>query len=177
MATPLRQSIVVLLGPVRTRWPEPLGTALELGDLELVCVSSIHEAAVTMAGSGMRVRALVIDPGTLSASDVSMIRILRKRAATPMMMLPVTASASPSVRHAEELGIVAWAEAVRVFAGVNAEELSGEAGSRSETDNSQALPIETLIENSVTSAIEPRYDEQQPILTEEEMKALLGTLE
>ncbi|MGN6368244.1 MAG: hypothetical protein ACTHN5_08300, partial [Phycisphaerae bacterium] len=102
------QRVVVLLGPLRLRWPEPLATALELGELHLESAASLHEAAALLATHRSLRRALLIDPALLTATDIPLLRILKSRLPTPMLFLPLTNAASPAVRHASDLGVHPW---------------------------------------------------------------------
>ena len=102
------QGVVVLLGPARLRWPEPLATALELGDLHLEPVTSLHAAAAVLVADRPLIRALLLDPALLSASDIPLLRIIKSRLTLPVLLLPVTNAASPAIRHATELGALYW---------------------------------------------------------------------
>ena len=174
------QGVVVLLGPARPRWPEPLATALELGDLHLEPVHSLHAAAALLATYRPLIRALLLDPAFLSTADIPLLKILKVRLNLPTLLLPLTNAASPAIRHAAELGALSWQNAETLLAppaGLSALLAPTTAAPPPPDNPTPAALTVSASQIPVTSAIEPRYDEQQPLLTDEELRALLGTAE
>ncbi|HUO08805.1 MAG TPA: hypothetical protein VM008_10930 [Phycisphaerae bacterium] len=175
MSTPAPQGVVLLLGPAHSRYPEPLATAIELGDFEFHRAASVHEAAAALSALRSHNPILILDPAILTRADVDMLQVIKRHLATPMVFLPMTPAASPAVRQAVNLALN-W-DAANKFFTEDRNNAAAHPQPDSRTDNIEAASAETLLENSITSAINPRYDEQQPVLTEEEMRALLGTLD
>ena len=175
MSTPAPQGVALLLGPAHSRYPEPLATAIELGDVAFHRVVSVHEAAALLSTLHTHRPFLILDPAFLNRADIAMLQVIKHHLATPMIFLPLTAAASPAAREIAELALN-WDAASKLFTearnnGAACPPLNATA------DNVASASAEMLLENSVTSAINPRYDEQQPVLTDEELRALLGTLE
>jgi hypothetical protein len=175
MSIPAPQGVALLLGPALSRYPEPLATAIELGDLGFHRVISVHEAAAVLSTLHAHRPILILDPAFLNRADIDMLQVIKRHLATPMLFLPFTAAASPAARQAAELALN-WDAANKLFT-----EARNNAAAHphldTTPDNIEPATAETLHENSITSAINPRYDEHQPVLTDEELRALLGTLD
>jgi hypothetical protein len=184
MIRPPAQGAFILLGPDRGRWPEPLGTSVEMGECIIEPTLHLHDMAAGLAmHRRIPIRAVLLDPTVLTACDLHFLATLMRHVSIPVITLPVTAEASPAIRHAAGLGILTWEEASSFFTGVTHEEspaasVAGDSET-AETDNSNLVSIETSGENPVTSEVEARYDDfgTQPLLTDQEVRALLGTPE
>jgi len=180
MIRPPAQGAFILLGPDRGRWPEPLGTSVDLGECVIESTLHLHDVAARLAmPRRFPIRAVLLDPTVLTARDLQLLATIRRHISLPVIMLPVTADASPAIRHAISLGIAEWEEALPFFAGITHEPPASGASETPETDNSILVSTETTAENSVTSEVEARYDDfgTQALLTDQEMRALLGTPE
>jgi len=183
MIRPPAQGAFVLLGPDRGRWPEPLGTSVDLGECEIEATLHLHDVAARLSmPRRFPIRAVLLDPTVLTVCDLQLVATIRRYVSIPMVMLPVTADASPAIRHAAGLGIMAWEEASAFLAGIAHHEppasVADDTAER-ETDNKNLVSTETTAENPVTSEVEARYDDfgTQPLLTDQEVRALLGTPE
>src|ERR1039458_2860162 len=92
------RNIFVLLGPMRERWPEPLGGLVADSWIHIEATRSVHEVAARLCGGDSRggeVRGLLIDPAVLTRQDVAAIKLMSRYVRLPVMMLPMTQAASP----------------------------------------------------------------------------------
>src|SRR4051794_5365246 len=100
MPTPFpQQGILLLLGPPRTRWPEPLATLLHTEKLAIQPINSMHEAAEHVAGGNRNVRGLLMDPRVLMLRDLEAVRPLTRYVQMPIVLLPLDQGASPRARE------------------------------------------------------------------------------
>jgi hypothetical protein len=201
-------AVFVVLGPGRALWPEPLQGLVERGQIRMEAAGSVHEAAGRVAG-GAEVRGVLIDPAVLTKRDVAALGVMGRFVASrqiSMVMLPLTADASPRAR--DLAGAMRWEEGAGVLEALAMrgaaagrveeamtdkqvqeayEDIGGTPMPRAMADNGLngsgtmdedigGTPMPRAGENSVTGDVAARYDDfgNQPLVSEEEMQALLG---
>lgn len=181
-------AIVLSLSGAQTL-PAPLDAWVRQGLLRVVHVSTIHAAAAAVKTED-RAAIVLVNPNEISSTTAATMPALVKRSPVPVVLLP----AGETPRNSAKLracGAISWQEAGPVLAAIlvdtsaiqNVSETAAEAASDTSltitTDNSELANAAVPDENAVTSLIAARYDEldHRPVLSEEEMQALLGMAE
>lgn len=144
--------LLVVFGPPSERWPVPLPAMLGEGRLALTALPTIYAAAAAVVASSAPVAGIVVNLGSLTRGMVEALGRLHAATGLPVILPPETMSLGFST---------AW-EAV------SWEELA--EGGTADAEGESAR------ENVMTEDIQARYDEigMQPILSEQEIRALLG---
>ena len=166
------RNIFVLLGPMRERWPEPLGALVADSWVHIEAIRSVHEIAARLRGGDSRrgeVRGLLIDPAVLMKRDVAALRMMMRYVQLPMFLLPMTQGASPV---AKEVGAMAWEVASGTIEALAVREDREE----DEADNEMGAKARGPAGNPMSEEVMARYDEfgGGPIVSEAEIQALLG---
>lgn len=91
---------IVCLGEVPAVWPEPVGSWIELEQVQLQRVTNVYEAAAAVRGAVM----LLVDP-QMRLMDLERL----KGFGVPRFYFP------GKVRHISSVGVESWEEALRFF--------------------------------------------------------------
>jgi hypothetical protein len=144
--------LLVVFGPPRDRWPDPLPPLLTEGRLAMTAFPTAYGVAAAVVGAEARVAAIIVNLGNLGRVTVEALRTLQLATGLPVIVPPQSASLGFSTAWEA----VAWET---LTSGGSAAEEAVDGG-----------------ENVVTDDIQARYDEigMQPILSEQEIRALLG---
>jgi hypothetical protein len=179
-----REQLLVLLGRAPQRWPAPLNTWIE-GGISTLSVETIYDAAALIAqarGSAI----LLVDPSITGRAELERLRNLIPHTALALM-LPLTPDASAAAHDAQRYGLLSWEDGQERLAALSEgrsplregllEEEEAALFSPNTADNKNYINMSIQPNgNSVTDDTPVRYDDVgvQPLLTEQEMRALLG---
>ena len=165
-----------LVDRICPEWPEPLRGLVSGGVIRAICVRSLYEAAaVIVADAGQNVCGVAIDAGMLTLHEAGMVGSLRKIGRVPVWILPGRADERWAQKALQE-GALRWDEACRVLEKSWADEGPRIAGG---FDNAKLQNPSGKAGLPVTSQDPVGYDESStdPLLSEQEIKALLGVAE
>ena len=189
------QRIIIVLGPPRAPWPEPLASLVENGQASVQIARSMYEAASCLSAAAdpaaeVPAPVLLIDPQVLLLRDLQAARLILDRLPALIALLPLTPGASFCVSQAAAYGVRTWEQALPELqpapapAPAPAIPVVYDAPAilnapPAEPDNHTAANTAESPENPVTWDVPPRYDDSGvcPLVSEEEMHALLGTAE
>ncbi len=179
--------------PAGTRpiWPEPLVSLAARGLVHIHAVATLHEAAARLSLTAHPdFAALIIDTESLTHREIGLLKTFKRHKNLPIWLLPVCSIARPRYQEALTCGATPWKDVLLALAGLPLNSFTHQA-QKSSTQDSDLFPdppkthnnplehaknsAEILVEPDLTS----RYDETevQPLLSEQEMRALLGTAE
>ena len=186
------------------QWPEPMASLIAAGSVAVETVATLHEAAATWVLAPESYNALVLDTQVLSSQELAGISILRRHIPQPVWLLPGYGPQT-RVRQALALGAIPWEDAASILAqwlekGItpisqissrenpqdsplgfldpNCQEL-GLRRRPDAADKIAPIPTENSAEIPVVADIVARYDGMTgaPLLSDHEIRALLGTAE
>jgi hypothetical protein len=186
------------------QWPEPLGSLVVEGLAIVDCAQTLHEAAAAFVLSRQCYHALLVDVEVLGSHELAKLSVVRRHISQPMWLLPHSARRT-HLRAALAQGAIPWEDAARVLTQwlqkgttpvsqvsnrENPQEIlkdfiapdSSDSEPRRRpdaADKSPRIDPENNAEIPVVADIVARYDglAGTPLLSEHEIRALLGTSE
>ena len=168
--------LLLILAQEGVELPRELLEVASVSNLEVRRVWTVYEVA-TALHEQLDVKALFIEPTLLNAQVAKALQIFRREMEAPFVVLP-SAGGVPA-RVSKQIGSLVsfWPDAHTLLAQLI--HCKDKPLRRANGDESGFTTAEITPENVVTSAFESRYDELDagPLLSEEEIRALLGALD
>lgn len=189
--------ILVVAARQDSAWPDPLPQWIAQAQVRLTCVRDFFEAAVMLRGETPWA-ALLVHPEGMMRRDFSMMSLIKRHVVLPL------GSLTARTRHGSisDAGILPWEDTARALEQklLTCYTPQNSEGSSAKDDSCVKLPIptgvrppsmpprphnppagtpENRMEIPVASRLADRYDELDgsPVLTENEIRALLGPVE
>ena len=172
-------------------WPASLLRLANENRVQLECVGGVHEAAARLKRGSSQIVGVLIDGEGLSRREWAMMSVLQRHISQPLWSLPARLRRDLPL----PAGVRAWGEAERALEqlpmGNTPVVLEGNKGILQSAKNPQERKHnhpagltdkmgekapDKSTEMAVESGVADRYDESdiQPILSENEIRALLG---
>jgi hypothetical protein len=161
--------VLLLWGLPSTSVPAPVAEAMVGGLIRVERVATAYAAAERLVVLGSSARAILVDSALLTANAAGALAMLQRHALVPIISVP---GGYRSRSERSMAGVMAWSEAGILLGRIL--QSCTEAG-----HGVVSNAVEDSRGKAVTSPSPQRYDgaDVQPLLTEQEMRALLGPLE
>jgi hypothetical protein len=159
--------VILLWGLPSTAAPACIAEAEGRGTVRVDRVATAYAAAAQLIVLGAFARAILIDPALLTQKLLGSLAMLQRHALVPIIAMPGGGGNGRALP-----GVMGWDEAANLLTRIlqHGGDLSHASAEEPPTESPG---------KSVTSSAGQRYDEldAQPLLTEQEMRALLGSPE
>lgn len=171
-----RGNLLLILSAVPNGIPAEVLDLARKNGIETAQVRTVYEIAAILSQE-MKLRALFIEPTMLMGKVAAAVATFRRYGSFPIVLLPGRAPLGPSEVEELPAGVQSWTNAwPRLAQFIETQTEFAETGGFGEAEIMEEGPESG---NVVTTAVEGRYDDLgvQPLLSEQEMRALLGPME
>jgi hypothetical protein len=181
---------LLAVGPHDGPWPPRLAAEIDNGSIVVERVSTLYDAAARLSHAAHAYHALLLDAARLSRRDLQLLPTFTRHKALPMWLLPATTGAHVRFHEATGLGAVPLEEALQATRS-SPQEVPTQHGPKGNNEKCKLLHTSAPpdkrgpddardhAEIPVTTQVAARYDEAgaQPVLSDDELRALLGAMD